>query len=343
LNQRHASNDNDETLEDPPNRIKFKDRLTAPRLLPRIWNRFLTYFYYYPDQWVILLALNPQKKMLSWSDFKLVLPSPDRDWADPFVIFRDGRYFIFIEEKLYTTNRGRIVCLMLGETLEVESSRVVLERPYHLSYPFLFEHKGQLFMIPETAQNHQIEIYSCVRFPDQWKFEKPLIKDVDAVDATIIDHNGKWWLFANVIETGGTSWDTLNLYFSDDPLSSDWTPHPQNPIIKNIHTARPAGNIQRKGKDLTRPSQDCSVRYGYATNFNHISTLTETDYAESIKWTYEPTRKGPFVAVHTWNQANDLVAIDAILRRRRSFRLSHGITNDYVSKSKQHVSITSRK
>ena len=148
-----------------------------------------------------------------------------------------------------------------------------------------------------------------------------MIKNVDAVDATIINHNDKWWLFANIVEPGGTSWDTLNLYYSDDPTAGEWTPHPQNPIIKDIHTARPAGNIQRSNGNLTRPSQDCSIRYGYATNFNRILKLTETEYEESVNWTHQPPRKGPLIGTHTWNQAHNLVAIDAILRRRRTFRL----------------------
>ena len=299
-------------------RKSMLERITAPRLLPRIWNRFLSTFYYFPDQWVILIASNPQNKSLDWTDFRTILPPPDRDWADPFAIVRDEEYYIFIEEKLYSTRRGRIVCLTFNQKMEMQSTQVVLERPYHLSYPFLLEYEGQLYMIPETSENNQVELYRCVNFPDQWTFEKTLIKNIKAVDATLTYYNEKWWMFANIIEPRGTSWDTLNLYFSEDPRSSTWTPHPRNPIVKDIHTARPAGYIQKINERLTRPSQDCSVRYGYATNFNHINRLTETDYTESIERTFKPPRKGSIVGVHTWNQAGDIVVIDAILRRRRA-------------------------
>jgi hypothetical protein len=294
-------------------------RLAAPRLLPRIWNRILYTFYYLPDQWIVLIALNPQNRSLGWEDFKTILPPPDRDWADPFVIMRDDKYYIFIEEKLYSTNRGRIVCLTFDQKLELLSTQVILERPYHLSYPFLLEHKGQLYMIPESSGNNQIEAYKCVHFPDQWVFEKVLISNIKAVDSTLFYYNEKWWLFANIIESGGTSWDTLCLYSSNDPLSSEWTPHPKNPVVKDIHTARPAGCIQKNNGQFIRPSQDCSVRYGYATNFNHIHLLTEMDYKESVDWIFAPPRNGLIIGAHTWNQAKDLTAIDAILRRRRSW------------------------
>jgi hypothetical protein len=309
------------------------ERLTAPRLPQRIWKKFLSTFYYFPDQWVLLIARADGRKALSWADFRTILPPPDRDWADPFILVREGNYFLFIEEKPYSTNRGRIVCLSLNQKMEIQSAQVALERPYHLSYPFLFERRGQLFMIPESEKSNQVELYRCVRFPDQWEFEKPLIKNIKAVDSTIVEHNGKWWLFANVIEPGGTSWDTLNLYYSDDPISDRWTPHPLNPIVKNIHTARPAGYIQKTAEGLMRPSQDCSVRYGYATNFNRIIKMTETEYAETTESTYKPPRHGPFVGVHTWNQERGLVAIDAIFRRRRAASLPSLFPGGFVQYS----------
>jgi hypothetical protein len=294
-------------------------------LISQLFNPGIPYFIskrirslFFMDQWIILAAANTKANSPAWVDFIPIIPPPDRDWADPFVIVRDGKYFIFLEEKLYATNRGRIVCLTLNRELEIQAAQVVLERQYHLSYPFLLEHNKQLYMIPESAENHQIELYRCVRFPDQWEFEKVLIKNVDAVDSTLIDHNGMWWLFANVIMPEGSSWDTLNLYFSDDPLSSEWTPHPRNPIVKNIRSARPAGRIIVDHGGLVRPSQDCSVRYGYAINFNRITKLTKSDYKETSEQSFKPPQKGGIIATHTWNQTNDLVTIDAVYRRRRT-------------------------
>ena len=285
--------------------------------ISHLWHRLRLRVCYLPKQWVILLASNPQNKSLSWQDFKPVLPPADRDWADPFILADQGLYYIFIEEKLYATKRGRIVCLTVSQRMEIQSYQVVLERPYHLSYPFILKYNGQLYMIPETAQNNQIELYRCIRFPDQWIFEKPLIKNIKAVDSTLVEYEGKWWLFANIIEPGGNSWDTLHLYFSNDPLSNNWIAHPQNPIVKDMHLARPAGAIQKSGQYLIRPSQDCSIRYGYATNFNRITKMTENAYAENRQSIYPPLENGPYIGVHTWNQANGLVAIDAIFRRKR--------------------------
>jgi len=297
----------------------YKDmiaRFTAPRLLPRIWNKLLSYIF--SEQWIVLIAPSSGYKSLSWKNFKPLLPPADRFWADPFIWKQDDRYYIFIEEFPYSTHRGRIVCLALDNDMNILSNQVVLERPYHLSYPFLFKHNGQLYMIPETGENNGIELYRCTHFPDNWVFEKTLIRDVYAVDSTIIEAEGKWWLFANVKEKNGSTWDTLNLYYTNDPLSDSWTPHPLNPIVRDVKSARPAGHIFREDGKLIRPSQDCSVRYGYATNFNQITTLTEKEYVETRLHVFKPPLGGNTIcATHTYNDKDGITVIDAIRRRRR--------------------------
>jgi hypothetical protein len=249
--------------------------------------------------------------------FRSLIPGKDRYWADPFIVTRHDRYHVFIEEKIYATGRGRIACLTLDKQGYLQSHQVVLERPYHLSYPFIFEHRGETYMLPETAQNRTLEVYRCVRFPDQWEFAKVLMTDIYAVDATLLEYKNKWWLFANVKGEGGSSLDALHLFFSDNPLSNRWTPHPHNPIVRDIRSARPAGKIFMQNGKLIRPSQDNSRRYGYAIKFNRIVKLNETEYEEITEFSFEPPPRAKILAAHTFNQIDDFVAMDAIIRRRK--------------------------
>jgi len=264
-----------------------------------------------------MLSTNASHTAPNWDDFKPLMPPARYDWADPFLWMHDGRLYIFIEELPHATQRGHIACLELDNQLNIVSKKIVLERPYHLSYPFLFVYDGQLYMMPETKSNHVIELYKCTHFPDQWEFVKTLMSDIKAVDATLINKDGKWWLFVNIEEEGGSSWDTLHLFFADSPLTDHWTPHPRNPIVKDMHTARPAGHILVQNCSLIRPSQDCSVRYGYATNFNRIIVMTEMDYVERRERTFKPPVQGDILGTHTWNEANGIQVIDATLRRRK--------------------------
>jgi len=274
--------------------------------------------WFFLDQWVILTAEGLGMDSLEWSAFKPLVPPPDRYWADPFFVTRDGQHYVFIEEKIYQTKLGRIACLILDPSGNLLSNKTVLERPYHLSYPFLFEYDDQFYMLPESAQNRSLDIYRCIQFPDQWEFVQTLMQDVYAVDATLLEYERKWWLFVNMkLYEDSSSLDQLFLFYADSPLTQDWTPHPLNPVVSNIQTARPAGCIFSHQNSLFRPSQDNSVRYGHALNFNRITKLSETEYEEVCESRLEPPAGKNILATHTFNKTEKMTVIDAVIRRRK--------------------------
>jgi len=272
--------------------------------------------FFFLDQWVIMTGKNINHDSLQWSALRPLIPEGDRYWADPFIVEKDNRYYVFIEEKILAAGLGRIACLTLDEDGLLLSNQIALERSYHLSYPFIFEQRGEIYMMPETAANHTLELYRCQHFPGQWQFVKNLMTDIYAVDATLLEHEKKWWLFANVKEEGGSSLDALHLFYADSPLADKWTAHPLNPIIKDIRSARPAGRIFTRNGKLIRPSQDSSRRYGFALQFNRIDKLTEQEYKETKVSSFFP-KGGKILATHTFNQAGDFTVIDAVIRRTK--------------------------
>ena len=284
------------------------------RLIWKLDKTIATWFF--RDQWVIFTAQEQKFDLLNWSAFTPLLPPPDRYWADPFVVERDDLSYVFIEEKMYKTKRGHIACLVLDAAGKVLDNKIVLQHPYHLSYPFLFEYEGQLYMMPESAQNRSLDIYRCVAFPDQWEFVQSLMTDVYAVDATLLEHAGKWWLFMNMkTQEGGSSLDQLFLFYADSPLSKDWMPHPFNPVVSDVSRARSAGHFFVQQNSLFRPSQDNWVRYGYALNFNRVEKLSETEYEEVCETRFTPSARRNILATHTFNQSQNLTVIDAKIRR----------------------------
>lgn len=292
----------------------FISKLRKPNLIKRLWKRIRSYFFI--EQWILLLAQDAEDENPSWDNFTRIIPPLDRVWADPFIWSFEEKYYIFFEEQPINTKRGRICCLTLNNDLDIMAKETVLERPYHLSYPFIFEYNNELYMLPETGENRTIEVYRCTQFPDQWESAKTLMSGVRAVDATLLEAKGRWWLFVNIAEGDSSTWDTLHLFYADHPLSEHWTPHPGNPIVKDIRSARPAGKIYFDGKSLIRPSQDCSVRYGYAINFNRISKLSETEYEEIFERKFQPLQKN-ILATHTWNKLGNICAIDAKIRQSK--------------------------
>jgi len=274
---------------------------------------------FYRDQWILMLAKNTGEIVPNWDAFQPLYPPMNKFWADPFILEREGRYYVFIEELTYKTNLGRLACMVLDADGKILENRPILDKPYHLSYPFIFEFDGTLYMIPETGEKETIDVYRCVSFPFEWEYQSTLMEGIEAKDATLLEHNGKWWLFVTVRQHDhGSTWDQLSIFWADYPLTDAWTSHPLNPVIVDVRTARPAGHIFPRNGALIRPSQDCSVRYGYALNFNRITKLSETEFDEVLVTRLEPPGGTKILATHTCNKAGGITVIDATIRRRKN-------------------------
>jgi hypothetical protein len=251
-------------------------------------------------------------------NYKVLNPPKDRFWADPFVVKKFNKIFIFLEEFIYRDNKGHITLLELDKKGELVLSKKLIERKYHMSYPFIFKHDNNYFMIPETSENKTVELYKCDEFPGEWSFVMNLMENIFTVDTTLFFFNNKWWLFTAINETSNFSDHVeLFLYSSYNLFTTEWVPHPCNPIITDIRVARPAGRIFLRENKIFRPSQDCSGRYGRAFNLNQITTLTETSYNEVLisktEANWGPTIKG----THTFNFDENFSIIDAFKLNRR--------------------------
>lgn len=268
-------------------------------------------------QWILLFHFSAEPS-LSLRKFRRLQPPPDRFWADPFVLERDGRYYIFIEELVYAKNRGHISVIEMDREGRASPPSIVLEKPYHLSYPFLFEYDGEFYMIPETAANRAIELYRCTQFPHEWEHVQDLMQDVSAYDTTLLHRDGRWWMFTTVAEVdGASSWNELFIFSAPSPLSRDWVPHPLNPVVSDCRSARPAGPLFEHRGALYRPSQNSSRRYGYGFNLCRIDVLSEVDYREQVVARALPDWAPDVLAIHSYCRSGDLHVIDAQIRRRR--------------------------
>lgn len=265
-------------------------------------------------QWILLFRLGKSPSR-EFSEFKKLLPPKDKFWADPFLWNHKGHHFVFLEELPFSTEKGYISVLEILKNGEITKPQKVLELPYHLSYPFLFEFEKKLYMIPESFSARNIQLYECTNFPLQWQHKMDLMANVVAADTTLLFHKNKWWMFTNVIENeGGSLDDELYLFYADSPLTSKWTAHPKNPIISDVRRARPAGNIFFKNGKLIRPSQDCSKVYGLGFNFNEIEIISETEYQEKHLTNIRPDWDKNLYRVHSFNHHNGLTIIDGMIR-----------------------------
>lgn len=272
------------------------------------------------EQWFVAYQFRPAPAVSpeAFYRFRALLPPKDRFWADPFPVEQGGKHFLFVEEYLYARRKGHIAVLELGVDGLYGSPAKVLDKEYHLSYPYLFEWQGQHWMIPESAANRRVELYKCTNFPGEWEPAHVLLDNVDAVDATLVEFDGRWWMFVNMRIEGMANYnDELYLYCAPTPMGP-WTPHRRNPVKSDVRNARPAGRPFWWKGELYRPAQDCSVRYGYAIVLNKITKLDTERYAESEVSRILPHWRRGLLGNHTLNRAGNLTVIDGLHRIARA-------------------------
>ncbi len=303
-------------IKDGPNNIKSLYLLFI-FTFKRFFNKVQSYFYF--EQWSLFFNLDDDLiTEKGFSDFRMIQPPKDRFWADPHVIKKNGNYYIFIEELIFSENRGFISIIEMDFHGNYSTPVVILKKNYHLSFPFIFEDNDEIYMVPESSENRTIELYKCVEFPYKWVREKNLMENIKAVDTVVIKRDDKYWLFTNICDPEqSSSYDELYLFYSNSLMTDKWTPHPENPIVSDVQRARMAGAIFEHNNKLFRPAQNCSKRYGYGLVFNEITKLDEFRYRESIHKSIIPDWNKNIKGIHSITAVDNLKIIDGIHLRRK--------------------------
>src|SRR6202165_5757123 len=193
--------------------------------------------------------------------------------ADPFLCLSQGKWHLFFEAMNYETVRGVIGLATSSDLRHWSYERVVLSEPFHLSYPYVFEHHGEYYMIPESLGANAVRLYRGDPFPYRWSPVATLV-DRPLADPSVVYFNGRWWLFA--ADGNGT----LRLYGAEE-LTGRWSEHPKSPVVTgDLHRARPGGRLTLWNDQLLRMAQDCEPDYGLCVTATRITELSLDAYAE---------------------------------------------------------------
>lgn len=254
---------------------------------------------------------------LSVGSFENMAESSDVMWADPHLIKHQENTYLFFE-RMYADNKpAHIAYARLDENGQIGPVGKALTEKHHLSFPYVFTHEGDHYMIPETASVNQVSLYKATRFPDQWEHQHVLLDNMNAADSVLLQHEGLWWMFTccqshrSVDER-----DEMHLFYAEK-LTGPWTAHPLNPVLTGVDRSRLAGPIVREGSTLYRNSQYGAWRYGYALNISRIDELTTTSYRETAVSRIQPDKDSQWVACHSLCQLGNFTVIDRARHSRR--------------------------
>ena len=192
--------------------------------------------------------------------------------ADPFLLEHAGERRLFFEVVDVDGDRGRIdVARWDADGTRWIHEGTALQETFHLSYPHVFVHDDEVYMLPEAKQSGAVRLYKAHDFPFGWKLEKELLTHCKWVDPTPLFWQGRWYCFVSRRRT-------LHLFMADT-LAGPWTAHPQSPVRHRNH-ARCAGRILVHEGTPYRFAQE-QRRYGAGLHAFRIDTLTPTTYRET--------------------------------------------------------------
>ena len=262
-------------------------------------------------RWQVSHAKSHWRDTVMWR--AKTIPNPKgRYLADPFVVERGGKTFCFVEDYDCSAGRGRISVFELTDD-GGHFLGLVLDEPFHLSFPYLFEYEGELFMCPESSANEDVRVYRCIEFPLQWRLEKVIMSNIRAADTMLLERDGAWWMLTNIDPVGiGDHGAELFVFKADSPLSDVWQPHAGNPVVVDAAKARNAGILRDGGKTYRVSQKQGFDRYGKGAQINEIVALSDGVYEETCVATIEPKFQDGLIGTHHMHSSGTTTVFDSL-------------------------------
>lgn len=218
--------------------------------------------------------------------------------ADSLVFSCDEGTFLFVEAFDKNENIGKLAVLKFnGE--EFSDFQIILEKDYHLSYPYVFEYNKQYYMIPETSGNNCIELYISETFPYKWKKIKTIFEG-KYVDTSVCNLDKEKFLLY--------SYDLENKKLMKSILNMD------NFSIDNIELTNDTNNALRAGGNIF-PHKDGNVRALQNNEYFYGQKLNIIDDNNNIIFKIDPrdiltNDKKIYKRLHTYSKSGEFEAID---------------------------------
>ena len=235
-------------------------------------------------------------------------------YADPFLFANEGDLYLFAEHMDRKRGIGTIAVAKYDE----EKKRFfgfhdVIVNTFHLSYPNVFSHNGNIYMIPESNACGKLLLYRADEFPDKWTIDRVLSEGVKLVDSSLVpkDENS-FYLFSHDYEHP----EQRVLFLLDMKAKEIKRLTDKEPMIT---IGRGGGNVMKVGSEWVRPIQDCSANYGERIKLYNV-TITSRDFSEEYIGTVDPhniclaNRIRKPDRVHTINRCNGYEVIDYLMK-----------------------------
>jgi hypothetical protein len=211
------------------------------------------------------------------------IPAPAGSYlADPFPLQQDGRSWLLAEQYRYGDNRGRLVITELDAGLKPGAWQVLATGEEHASFPYIFRHQGQLYLLPETCHRRSLDLYALDLPGARLRPLRRLLYGLDVADSVLFQQDGRFWVITS--QRGAGPGRSLALFHFDDLERGTLVPHPIN--AQHLYGEHPhswgrcAGNPWWQDGHWLRPIHASRRLYGESIAWMRILELTPESFRE---------------------------------------------------------------
>lgn len=230
--------------------------------------------------------------------------------ADPFLFDYQENTYLFVELFDYKIGRGTIAyAKYYKKNNSFGRIREIISENYHLSYPLVFDYKGEIYLMPEANESNSLYIYKATSFPEKWEKHAVLLENIKYVDTTPFVYNSQFYAITKDNSTPQAPMFLLKI----DP--EKWSVVEKKEITDDVSFSRPGGKVFQKDGKYYMVTQDCEADYGAALNILSFTIDEDMNMSYHLEKKITPAEvsvKGidRITGIHTYNFTEELEVID---------------------------------
>ncbi len=250
--------------------------------------------------------------------YRCVPYKKDYWYADPLTFEYGGMQYLFTEAYDRKKSVGSIAVSVIDARGHISKPRIIIREKYHMSYPYVFQWNGGIYMIPETSANMTINLYKCTEFPLKWKLEAQMRIDEVFVDADVfVVNDNELCLLGSAVNKA----DPLKVRYSRYRITKDDTEykcsHEGYGSSGCNYLDRNAGKpVIINGTEYMPTQESSETDYGIKVNFRKLKNGNNVASGVSSSITIDNAgfaadiRKGDMIGVHTYSRIGGFEIID---------------------------------
>lgn len=229
-----------------------------------------------------------------------LVENPHGFWlADSIVYEDDDGAWLFVEAFDVKEGYGKLAVLPFDDGA-FGDFELILDSGSHLSYPFVFNHGGKRYMIPESSAAAEMALYVADDFPFGWRKLATLLEGPYVDTSVYEDAAGRVWGCSYHVEAREFIRFTLDM--DSFALTVEKRTYDSDGLL------RPGGRVFRENAELFFPTQNNRYFYGQSLLLRDLSS--ERVVREILPADVKTADGRAFRRLHTYSRTASFEAVD---------------------------------